>query len=246
MKGDSNKMNIDIQKIVNDHIKTMEENGVIEKTIKENIEKTVIKAITDALSGYQLKRDIEEKISKEVSVVVSNIGFTAYNSFIAEKVKEITESVCNEDIAKKIQKTFDDILIIKHNGIKLSEIFTKYKEYINEEVDESEKDELKEFYVKFEEDKYWYNIELAKKKPEIGRSCGYGSISFTLHKTSCNPTVGLIGFASIDNKDIKSMIRFGRLSDFELLLVNLLYNETPIEIDVTSKDEIDNTYDIDY
>jgi len=238
-------MNIDIQAIVNDHIKSMEDKGIIEKTIQETLEKSILGAITDALDSYKLRRAIEEKVSKEVSSVMTDIGFTAYNSFIADKVKAITEGVCNADIAAKIQKTFDEILVVKRESIKLSEIFEKYRKWVCNEVDESEKYDLEQFYVKFEEDERygWFKVELAKEKPRS--SCLDEVIKFTLFKESNKKGFGSISSTYIDGYDIKDRFKFGHMSEFELLLVNLVYNDTPIEIDVESEDDIDNSYDTD-
>lgn len=240
-----NDLNIDIQAIVNDHIKAMEEKGIIEKTIQDTVEKTVLKAITDSLECYELRRGIEKKIAAEISGIVNDIGFTAYNSFIAEKIKAITEGVCNADIATKIQKTFDEILVIKRESIKLSEVFDKYREWVCESVDESEKYDLEQFYVKFEEDERygWFKIELAKENPKSSYSDEV--IKFTLFKNSNKQGFGSISSTYIEGYDIKKNFKFGHMSEFELLLVNLVYNETPIEIDIESEDDIDNSYDID-
>jgi hypothetical protein len=125
-------LNINIQEIVDNKLKALNDDGTIKTAIEKTIETTVLKAITDALGDYKLRNAIEDQVSKEVSAVVADIGFTAYNSFIAEKVKQITEGVCRVDIAEKIQKTFDEMLVMKHEGIKLSEIFEKYREWVCE------------------------------------------------------------------------------------------------------------------
>jgi hypothetical protein len=239
-------MNIDIQAIVNDHIKAMEEKGIIEKTIQETLEKSILGAITSALESYKLRNTIEEKVSKEVSVVAADIGFTAYNSFIAEKIKAITEGVYNADIAAKIQKTFDEILVIKRESIKLSEIFDKYREWVNQYVDEDEKHDLECFHVKFEKDEHygWINIELAQEKPDT-YSSERGMIKFTIHKNSDKKGYGIIFSVFIDGYDITKNFSFRLMSEFELLLINITYNQTPIEIDIENEDDIDNSYDVD-
>ena len=55
-------MNINIGEIVNNKIKEMEEKKVIETLIAETTEKSVTKAITDAIDGYTIKRIIEKKV----------------------------------------------------------------------------------------------------------------------------------------------------------------------------------------
>lgn len=241
-------MKIDIQEIINNKIKDMEEKKTIEKTIEDTIEKTIVKAITDALDGYSLRRDIEDKISKEVSSVVADIGFTAYNSFISEKVKAITEGVCREDIAAKIQKTFDEMLVVKRDSVKLSEICDKYRDWICAETEEPEKYELEKFYAEIEESKYgWLTFKFAKEEPTYGRRSADNSIEFTVHKNNDDEGTGWIGTSTvyIEGDSINEKLKFGRMSDVELLLINIAYNKTPIIIDIEDEDDIDNYFDID-
>lgn len=238
-------MNIDIKAIVDSKIQAMDDEGTIKAAIESTIENTVLKAITDALGSYSLRNEIEKKIATQVSHVVNDIGFSAYNSFIADKVSQITEGVCRADIAEKIQKTFEEMLIVKRDNIKLSEIFGLYRTWVCEDVEESEKYDLESFYVKFQQNpRYgWFDIELAKEKPSAYSSDDL--IRFTVHRKHNEEGVGYISSTYVDGIDIKKKYRFSRMSDVEALLVNLTYNETPIIIDIESEDDIDSSYDVD-
>ncbi|APM39430.1 hypothetical protein [Clostridium kluyveri] len=238
-------MNIDISKIVIDKIKDMEEKKVVENAIEETIEKTIIKAAKDALEGYSLKCMIEGKFEKEVSGIVSQIGFTAYNGFIVEKFKQITEGVINKDIQDKIAKTFDEILVLKRDKIKLSEICDAYRDYMNDNTDEDEKYDLEYFYISIKEDEkyHWLDVKLAKEEPQ--NSYDFDGIKFTIHRSYSDKNMGSIGSLRIGGYSLDKTLNFGNMSDIERLLVNLKYNDTPIEIDVESEDDIDNYFDID-
>lgn len=239
-------MKIDIQEIINSKIKDMEENKVVEKAIEKTIEKTVIDAVIDAIDGYKIKRLIEDKVENEVSDVVSDIGFTAYNSFIAEKVKKIVEETCKADVVEKIEKTFNEILINKRENIKLSEICEMYKEHLNECLDEDEKYSLEHFYVSVEEEGYpynWLKFKFAKEESDY-HSYGDEEVTFTVHRNKDDKT-GWISTVYLDGKSIDNTFKFGHMSDVELLLVNIAYNQTPIIVDVESEDDIDNSFDID-
>jgi hypothetical protein len=185
-------------------------------------------------------------MEKEISEVVSSIGFTAYNSYISEKVKKIVEDTCYSDISDKIQKTFNDILVIKRDSVKISEICKLYRDYICENTDESEKYSLESFHVEIKESEYgWLDFTFAKEK---SRSYSYGdeSIRFTVHKKSTRDSkVGWIGSVYIDGSSIEKDLTFKHMSDVALLLINIYYNKTPIEIDVENEDDIDNSFDID-
>ncbi|URZ15304.1 hypothetical protein CLFE_013220 [Clostridium felsineum DSM 794] len=201
-------MNIDISKIISDKIKDMEGNKVVETVIEETIENSIVAAVKSALSGYELKRTLEKKMEKEVSQVVSNIGFTGYNGFIAEKVKEITQGALREDIVETITKKFNEILIMKKDKIKLSEICDAYREYICENVDESEKYELQDFYTSIKEDEKYHWIDVRFAKAEKGYSYDNNDIRFSLHRRSNNNDVWYIGTLNIDGYDICKTLDF--------------------------------------
>lgn len=144
-------MNINIGEIVNNKIKEIEENKVVENLIAETIEKSVVKAVSEAIDGYTIKRTIENKVEKEVCDIVNDIGFTAYNTFIANKVKDIIEGTIRKDLEDKIQGTLNGILLNKKENIKLSDLFEMYREYLNSTTDEHEKYELENFVVEIED-----------------------------------------------------------------------------------------------
>jgi len=237
-------MIINIQEIINNKVKEMEEKQLVEKAIQETLERSVLKAVTDTMDSYSLQREIRDKLDKQVSDVVKNIGFEAYNSFISEKLTQIINGVCRKDIEEKIKKTFDDILVLKRESIKLSDIFKSYKEWVCGNTEESEKYDLEgQFYVKFEKSDYgWYNVELNKEKPER-----YGDrqvIKFTIHVNRDGS--GWLGNLYISGDNVEKTVSFGYLNEFESLILNLKYNKTPIIIDVEDEEDIDTSFDIDY
>ena len=240
-------MNINIQDIVNQKIKEMEASGLVAKTLEENIEKAILGAIDSGLKNWKLQKELEDIFVNQVSAVVKQVGFTAYNTFIAEKIKEITEDILKADISEKIQKTFDNILLIKRENINLSEIFSEYRNWVCGYVDTQCKYDRRRFHLKFHKhEKYdWYDIELGEYKPENNYSRNDDLINFTLHRKPLKTNEGYIGNPVINGTRVKDKFKFGNCSEFELLLINLHLNETPIIIDIEDEDDIDNTYDVD-
>ena len=57
-------MNINVTEIVQKKIDSLAEEKVIEKVITEIFEKTIVKAVTDALDSYDLRRTIEKKVAE--------------------------------------------------------------------------------------------------------------------------------------------------------------------------------------
>jgi hypothetical protein len=135
-------MELNIQAIADEKIKAMHESGQIKEAIESGIEKTILKGIDDALDGYQMRRDIQDSVSKGVSFVLKDLDFTSYNGFIAKKVKQLTQGILRDDVSKKLQATFQNIFIVKRDKIKLSEILDAYRKWICEDTDEAEKYDL--------------------------------------------------------------------------------------------------------
>lgn len=238
-------MNINIGEIVNNKIKEMEENKVVENLIAETIEKSVVKAVSEAIDGYTIKRTIEKKVEKEVCDIVNDIGFTAYNTFIANKVKDITEGTIRKDLEDKIQGTLNGILLNKKENIKLSDLFEMYREHLNSDTDEHEKYELENFVVEIEDnDRGWITYKLSKEKSKY--SWDKFDIEFIIHENYNDESNGTIWKVKLDGENVDNSLKLGYRSEFENLLVNLMYNETVIEIDVEDEDDIDTSFDIEY
>ncbi len=56
---------------------------------------------------------------------------------------------------------------------------------------------------------------------------------------------GWLSNVYVREKNLNKTLKLGNMSKVELLIANILYNETPIIIDVEYEDEIDNYFDID-
>lgn len=240
-------MNINIGEIVNNKIKEMEENKVVETLIAETVEKSVTKAIMDAIDGYSIKRTIEKKIEDGVNGIVNDIGFTAYNTFIADTIKGIMEDVVQDDLKNKIVKSIDDVLLHKRESIKLSEIFEEYRGYLNGELDYQEKYDLENFIVEIEDnDRGWITYKLSKEACKSRYSSSDCDIEFIMHENYNDEANGTISWIKSDGKYIDRNFMPKHRSSFEDLLINLAYNKTTIEIDIEDEDDIDTSFDIEY
>lgn len=237
-------MDINIQAIADEKIKSMHESGQIKDRIEKDIESTILSAIDGAINGYTIRREIENQVSENVSAIVKDIGFSAYNGFIASAIKRITEDVMRDDVAKKIQKVFDDMLVAKHDGIKLSEIFDAYRKWVCETTEYSEKYELQNFVCSLDESESGsfthYTVKFNDR--ELDRY-EHPQIEFSLCKYR-DEQMTSIGRLSIEGKSAAGSFHLGNLSEIEALLANLYFNKTKIVLDVEDVDDSDS-YDID-
>ena len=228
-------MNIDISKIVADKLAQLDNDGIIKRKVEETIEKSVSDAITSELGSYRFKSIITEQLAQSVSEVIKDIGLSGYNGYIAQAVKAILTDMQSQDIAEKVQAALNDIVLKKYENIALSEIFTRYREWVNENVDDDEKQDREMFTASIEVRKEalftYYVCRFADHQLD-----GYLSyredpdveLRFCVHR---NETTSRIGSVYLDGHSLQDTLRIGYLSEFEAFVTNLYYNGTKIIID---------------
>lgn len=243
-------MNLDIGQIVAEKLAQMEANRTIEKKIEETLEKTILSAVTNALSDYKFEREIKEQISIGVSGIAGNCGLAAYNGFIAEKAAAIVRECYGADFADKVKNALDGLMVKKHENVKLSGIFSRYRSWVCEHTEEQEK-----------YDRQYYTGSLDVEKGSFGGEfiiCRFADhqIEKTFTRLSEDPEIEIkiyrlhsekskrISSLRFSGRDMNNTLRIGFLTDFEQFILNLYYNETPILLDVDDVDDSDS-FDID-
>lgn len=241
-------MKINLSKIVADKLAQMEAEGTIQRKIEETLEKTLLDAISSELSSFSLKNDIKNQVKESVSKIAADCGFSAYNGFIANTVKDILQDRCRADIAEKVQKTLDSMLLQKHENIRLSDIFNRYRKWVLETTEYEEKCEYQTFTLDLEirEEGYFtiYTCRFADHPTEYDRySNDKPDIEMKIY-VSGDKEADTITTLYIDEHNMRETRKIGGLTEFEAFLLNLFYNETPIILDPESVSD-DNYYDID-
>lgn len=241
-------MNINVSEIIDEKLKELEENKVIENVIRDTIEKTITKTFIDALGGWEFRRDLEKKINEEVMKVANNIDFQTYNSFMLDSMKQIINGVCREDLCKKAADAFKDMFLCQTEEIKLSTIYKMYRKIACDSVEESDKWDRAEdgWHCKFDNTEHsWIECELDYEEGTYmyRRDC---RIAFTVHRDWKDKKRGSICSLYLDGKNINEKFKLGSLNDVELLLVQATLNKIPIVIDIEDEDDIDNSFDVDY
>lgn len=240
-------MELNINEIASAKIQSMHESGEIRKRIEEGVEKSIYSAIDSACQDYQFRSTIEKNIESVLGEVAKGVNVDAYKNFLISRLNKAFSSYVKKDIGDKIEADFKRIYLDAPKDIKLSQIIEKYKEWLFSKLDEEERRDWEKFDISFNtEYRYWIDIEL--KKTGSNRTSEYENFSFTIHyEHGGNNKIGYISSAKIGYSDFGKEIKFGRISDFEALVFNLLYTKTRVEIDIEDVDRIDTyLYDDDY
>lgn len=241
-------MNVDISGIIAAKLAQMEEEGTIKRKIEETLEKSVLDAITSELSSYSFRSKIAEQVKQAADGVAERCGLSAYNGFIVEKARAIVQELYTNDIAEKMQAALDSVLLKKYENIKLSDIFNRYREWVLENTDESDKYEREHYTATLDVEErgafIHYKIRFADR-PLTGGLFGDSRADIEVHLCSYgDKKAETITGLYVNNHDLHDTLKIGYLTDFEAFLVNLYYNGTMIQLDVEDVDD-DDAFDID-
>lgn len=228
-------MNMDVTAIVEAKLAKMEEDGTIQRKIEEALEKSILAAITSELEGYSFRRSIEEQLKESTSGVAAKCGLSSYNGFIAEKAAQIVRAMYTEDFAEKVKKALSDVLLVKYEGIKLSDIFARYRDWVCRTTEESEKYERQEFTAKLETSESGlftsYTITFSDEPLENKYSWDkHGDIQIRFYVYG-DKEADSISSLWLNGYNVKETVALGYLTEFQAFLVNLYYNDTPIILD---------------
>lgn len=237
-------MTIDVSSIIGGKLAQMEKDGIIQKKIEEVLEKNILAAITQEFESYSFTRDIREQMRTAVAGVAEQSGLAAYNGFIAQKVRQIVQEVCSDDLTAKVQAALDGVLLQKHENVKLSDIFKKYHEWVCRNTDESDKYDRQEYTaeLKTEESGNWTRYDaLFADRPDANKPYSFDGderpdidLYFSTYGEENTTRISTL---RLNGEYINNSLRISVLTEFEAFLVNLYYNNTDILVDMEDADD---------
>lgn len=237
-------MTIDVSSIIEGKLAQMEKDGIIQKKIEEVLEKNILSAITQEFESYRFTRDIQEQMRTAVSGVAERSGLAAYNGFIAEKVRQIAQDMAGADMAARLQTALEGVILQKHEGVKLSDIFEKYHAWVCKHTDEVDKYDREQYTAELEVDERrgftYYDVKFADRPNAIhdysvdSDARPDACLHLSLYKTEKMTRIATL---KLNGSYIDKNLRLGTLSEFEAFLVNLYYNGTEILIDMEDADD---------
>lgn len=237
-------MNIDISGIIEAKLTQMEADGIIRKKIEAALEKSILDAVSEEIGSYRFTQAIREQMRTAVAGVAEQSGLSAYNGFIAEKVRQIVQDAATDDLTAKLQTALEGVLLKKHEGVKLSDIFKRYHAWVCEHTDEGDKYDRERYTAELvvEESGNWtrYDARFADR-PDANKPYSFDSddrpdidLHFSIYGHEEKARIGVL---QLNGSYIDRQLRIGTLSEFEAFLVNLYYNQTEILVDMEDADD---------
>ena len=160
-----------LEKNLHDELDQQLDSGIVEKVLREKFEKCVGDVVEETFRWGNVKRKIEEKIE---SAMVKYIERNDFSEYVVKLDSVLTEVIKNASVDnKKLLENFEHLMTPPEvETIKASELFEKWCEYVEKNVDT---DGLEVNYddgvsyepvevsmeVEFEEGRSWSNFEYA-------------------------------------------------------------------------------------
>lgn len=239
-------MEIDFSSIIQKKLEQLKQDGIIEKMIQEDLEKSIRKCVDATIGGYALQEMIQNEMKNWISNDAKLLGLEAYNGLVANRAKAIVEGVLNDDLSKKITASLEEILVMRHDGIRLSEIVKKYRDFVRSDTDRDDAERYRCFcsQIDVRPDGIFTQAELRFSPASEWDADDYNSILIRIQQFREDPaSIYVLKFGGVD---MKKAIQLRYLNEFQRMMMNLMLNETKIimDYDAAIRETGDASYDI--
>lgn len=220
-------MVLNVNEIIENKIRELESNHVIEDAIQKKVE-SVVKDAVDSAFNWEFSRVISEEIKKQIGNIAASVKLNSYNTLIADTVRNITEMELNKDLSEKVQTKLHALMLVTEKSVKFTDIVKSFRECCCDdgceysyEVSETARECYGSLYKGFVftpsgDDFYKLRIELSD----------YDGV-WTIFR------VDFDGETTYFNDKISVLKDF---TQFECLVLKALLNRLPIELDCSPAD----------
>ncbi len=224
----------DLQALVAEVTKEVEDSGFIRETIKKHLQKSLDESIASMFRSYgTFGKALEKKIEGELVVNLSQLSLAAYGDIILGHVRRVLDDQIAADAVVKLEKLVGKHLTkLDKTEWKLSEIIEKYKEGVSQyrleregqiafEADESEYTP-NHYYIGFEEE-----------RSNTGSVFGGKKSRYEMKYQLSIREDGTLSDFSINKRSPQQQMATGvDIHGFDAFLFNLYANQVKITVDV--------------
>ncbi|MCB5367023.1 hypothetical protein [Collinsella aerofaciens] len=120
---------MDLNKIVNDTMLKLKEEGFIEDRVKHHLANTIDSVLKDSLSSWSsFGRELQEKVQEQLQFNLDRLDIPSYNQVILNLIKQELDNNVHVIGAKAIQEQLQEILGTAKEEYKLSELIERMVE----------------------------------------------------------------------------------------------------------------------
>lgn len=217
---------LDLNKIVAETMKNIQEEKVVEKLVEEKIKSTLKDVINDLFGNWSpFSKQIKKELEKKLNINFENLDVAEYNALIALTVKNKLDEILTGQAVEKTKVLIDEMLADVKPEYNLSEIIEKFIDDIDKE--DLDYEEYQDITLIIEDSDSFKYIYLDESEDVAKYRCKYRIAIYDEKIFSIN----------IENKELDHKKVLGGLYGFEALLFKLYANKTSLVFDQGMKSE---------
>lgn len=120
----------EINEIVNNHIASLQSEGILQKAIEEGVGKAVMKAIEDQFNSWGgITKQLEAIFKEKLLIDADNLDLPTYNHVMGQAVKMRIEKYLTEEAGARMMQSIEELLTPMPAEITTHEFVEKICEY---------------------------------------------------------------------------------------------------------------------
>tara|TARA_Y100001001_G_scaffold59284_2_gene56150 strand:- start:16924 stop:17625 length:702 start_codon:yes stop_codon:yes gene_type:complete len=120
----------EINEIVNNHISSLQSEGILQKAIEEGVGKAVMKAIEEQFNSWGgITKQLEAIFKEKLLIDASNLDLPTYNHVMGQAVKMRIEKHLTEEAGARMMASIEELLTPMPAEIKTHDFIEKICEY---------------------------------------------------------------------------------------------------------------------
>lgn len=119
---------MDLNNMVNQALTNIHSEGLVEKIVRNKLEKTIESIIDDIFSSYgDFGKQLKEHVKQHFSINLGVLDLPSYNTLIAQVIKEKLDEITHIQGVEKLKEQMDRMLADVKPEYKLSELINSWK-----------------------------------------------------------------------------------------------------------------------
>ncbi|WP_409346799.1 hypothetical protein [Paenibacillus sp. MBLB4367] len=124
---------MDLNKIVNEAMVSIQQEGFVEKVVKDRLQETLKKVVDDMFGSYgDFRKQLENEVKDKLKINLDKLDLGGYNLMVLNEVKAALDKAMHIQGAEKIKEHLEELLTAAKPEYKLSELIEMFKEEANE------------------------------------------------------------------------------------------------------------------
>lgn len=230
---------LEVDKIVNQKVKSMIDSGSIAEMIESKIEKVVADVVDSELRSYSdFGKSLQEYVNKSLQVNFDRLGFEGYNENLLRVISKVYKNSVESVHLEKIKTLTEEMLANPPEVVKFSDLIAAVKEKAIEHAQENEEnDDFESFthegditcIIRGANDQFFTYISLDPEEGKSEHDCAY---KIGISKSIGKSEIFTVRINGNDSNDIFVTETYG----LERLLFKAKCASSAFEFDVDSPD----------